>query len=115
MSSSVKFRHSVSRRFSLAMIVVVTVLVAGFVITLIAQRVKTSEAELQERLSVASELAKMSLPTPLWYYNEEFLEDFLQALLIDKMIVCANILVEDKLVTLCEGYDGHHGHDCTLA
>ena len=62
----VKHRQSISRRFSIAMIVVVTVIVSGFACVLIVQRIHSYESELQERLSIASKLAEMSLPTPLW-------------------------------------------------
>jgi methyl-accepting chemotaxis protein len=98
MARLVKHRHSVSQRFTLAMVGVVTLIIVSFAVTLSVQRSRTYEADLRTRLSIAVEIAQISLPTPLWYYNYEFLEDFLQALLVDATFVCADIRVRAETV-----------------
>ena len=89
---------SISRRFSIAIIGVVFLIISVFSIAIIIDRVISYEAELQNRLSFTSELAKLTLASPLWYMNYEFLEDFLTALLLDNTIVGARILVNDAVI-----------------
>ncbi|GAK59122.1 methyl-accepting chemotaxis protein [Candidatus Vecturithrix granuli] len=89
---------SISRRFSLSMISVITIIIFGFTLAFLFYQNQCYKAELQERLTLASKLAEMSLSSPLWYYNYDFLEDFLRALFLDKVIVFASIVVDDEVI-----------------
>ena len=89
---------SISRRFSLSMISVVTIIIIGFTLIFLFHQNQSYQVELQERLTLASKLSEMSLSSPLWYYNYDFLEDFLHAIFLDKAIVFVSIVVDDEVV-----------------
>ncbi len=83
---------SISRRFSYALISIVTVFLAGFATTAILWNVGRIDDELQARLDKAIKLAQISLPTPLWNLDNDVVEDFLGALFLDEDMVFATVL-----------------------
>ncbi len=89
---------SISHRFSLSMISVVTIIIIGFTLLFLFYQNRCYKTDLEERLALASKLSEMSLSSPLWYYNYDFLEDFLHAIFLDKVIVFASIVVDNEVV-----------------
>lgn len=83
---------SISRRFSYALISIVTVFLVGFATTAILWNVGRIDDELQARLDKATKLAQISLPTPLWNLDNDVVEDFLGALFLDEDMVFATVL-----------------------
>ncbi|MGD2271774.1 MAG: ATP-binding protein [Desulfobacterales bacterium] len=83
---------SISRRFSYALIAVVTVLLIAFAAVGIFFNITTMESELETRLDDAMQLAQISLPTPLWNLDKDVVDDFVRALFLDKSIVYAKVL-----------------------
>ncbi len=88
---SVKAR-SISRRFTYPFIGVVTLLLFGFATIGIFINVARLDSELKNRLDNASKLAEISLPTALWSFDNETVNDFVRALFLDKSIVYARVL-----------------------
>ena len=88
---SVKAR-SISRRFTYPFIGVVTLLLFGFATIGIFINIARLDNELKNRLDNASKLAEISLPTALWSFDNETVNDFVRALFLDKSIVYARVL-----------------------
>ncbi len=63
---------SISHRFSLSMISVVTIIIIGFTLLFLFYQNRCYKTDLEERLALASKLSEMSLSSPLWYYNYDF-------------------------------------------
>ena len=62
-------KESISRSFSIAVIIVVTLIIAIFASILIFNTSERLEAELENRISQAFRLAQSSLAIPLWEYR----------------------------------------------
>ena len=71
---------SISRRFSYALIGVVTLLLIAFATVGILFDINIIESELKTRLDNAMKLAQISLPTPLWNMDNDVVNDFVEAL-----------------------------------
>lgn len=89
---------SISVRFTAAMIGIIFLIIAAFVAFSVAYQFRMLERELQDSLTVAAEVGNISLSTPLWQMNDEFIDHFLQALLLDKRLVWASVLVNDETI-----------------
>ena len=76
---SPKVSSSISRRFSYALIGVVTLMLVGFAAFAIFFNVSKMEGELEERLNNSLELAQISLPKPLWNVDHDIVEDFIKS------------------------------------
>ncbi len=84
--------QSISRRFSYALISIVTLFLFGFAIVAIVLNIARIDDELEARLDNALKLAQKSLPTPLWNLDNDVVEDFLGALFLDEAMVYAKVL-----------------------
>jgi len=90
---------SISRRFSYALIGVVTLMLVGFAAFAIFFNVSKMEGELAERLNNSLELAQISLPKPLWNVDKDIVRDFVKSLFLDKSIVYAKVLWGNLVIT----------------
>jgi signal transduction histidine kinase/HAMP domain-containing protein len=89
---------SVSRRLSFAFVVVITSLLFIFgVLAIIVDSSKVS-SELETRLDNALKLSTISLPTPLWNFDNSVVDDFIAALFLDRAIVYAEVVWGDQLI-----------------
>ena len=79
----------ISRRVSVAMIAVVSVIIFIFAFVLSEQTFRSLERELRNRAAIIAKLAEKSLPLPMWNVDEKALNDFLDALLTDETIAYA--------------------------
>ena len=84
--------RSISRRFSYAFIGVVTLILFGFATAAIFFNIARVDTELNNRLENASMLAEIGLPTALWSFEYDTVDDFVRALFLDKSIVYAKVL-----------------------
>jgi signal transduction histidine kinase len=91
--------NSISRRFSYALIGVVTLLLIAFAAVGILFNITIMESELETRLDNAIKLAQISLPTPLWNLDNDIVNDFVEALFLDESIVYTNISWGDQVIT----------------
>lgn len=96
---SLSLKNSISVRFSFALICIVAVIISGFAVVLVWDISNSLETELERRLFLASNLAKMSLIIPLRECNEEDLDNFAESLFLDKTVVHVSILDHDKIIT----------------
>ncbi len=90
---------SISRRFSYALIGVVTLMLVGFAAFAIFFNISKMEGELEERLNNSLELAQISLPKPLWNVDKDIVRDFIKSLFLDKSIVYAKVLWGNLVIT----------------
>jgi signal transduction histidine kinase len=90
---------SISRRFSYALIGVVTLMLVGFAAFAIFFNVSKMEGELEQRLNNSLELAQISLPKPLWNVDKDTVRDFVKSLFLDKSIVYAKVLWGNLVIT----------------
>lgn len=90
---------SISRRFSYALIGVVTLLLIAFATVGILFDINIIESELKARLDNAMKLAQISLPTPLWNMDNDVVNDFVEALFLDESIVYTKISWGDQVIT----------------
>jgi signal transduction histidine kinase/HAMP domain-containing protein len=98
-SSSTPKVKSISRRFSYALIGVVTLMLLGFASFGIFFNVSKTEGELEERLNNSLKLAEISLPLPLWNIDHDVVKDFVKSLFLDKSIVYAKVLWGNLVIT----------------
>ena len=91
MSHSETAVSSLSRRFSIAFISVVTLLLVFFAIVVIyIDSLKINDA-LERRLDSALQLSYISLPIPLWNLDYTIVDDFIEALFLDEAMVYAEV------------------------
>jgi signal transduction histidine kinase len=90
---------SISRRFSYALIGVVTLLLIAFAAVGVLFNTARIESELETRLDNAMKLAQISLPTPLWNLDNDIVDDFVEALFLDVSIAYAKISWGDQVIT----------------
>ena len=88
---------SISRRFSYILIFVVTIVLIAFAAIGILLNITKMESELEARLNNAIRLAQKSLPTPLWNFDSDVVNDFLEALFLDESVVWVKIWWEDQI------------------
>jgi sigma-B regulation protein RsbU (phosphoserine phosphatase) len=93
--AAVPFR-SVGRRFSLALIGIVTLLLIGFAIVAIAVNIRSLQTELETKLHNTLNLSTVSLKTLLWNVDSEAVGDFIESLFLDRAIVYARVLAEGQ-------------------
>jgi signal transduction histidine kinase/HAMP domain-containing protein len=96
--STQRFR-SISRRFSYALIGVVTLMLVGFASFAIFFNVSKTEGELERKLNTSLRLAEISLPKPLWNVEYGYIRDFVKSLFLDKSIVYARVLWGNLVIT----------------
>ena len=88
--------HSVSKRFTIAFIGVVTVLLVGFAAVVIVFNVRKIDADLQDLLNDSARLAQATVPVPLWNLDTETLSSFADALLLREPLAFVEILSENQ-------------------
>jgi signal transduction histidine kinase/HAMP domain-containing protein len=98
-ATSTKRFRSLSRRFSYALIGVVTLMLVGFAAFAIFFNVSKTEGELEERLDNSLKLAEISLPLPLWNIDHDVVKEFVKSLFLDKSIVYAKVLWGNLIIT----------------
>ncbi|MBW2438130.1 MAG: HAMP domain-containing protein, partial [Deltaproteobacteria bacterium] len=89
---------SLSRRFSYALIGILTLLLVAFAAVVIIYDINRIESEMQRRLDNAIRFAQNSLPTPLWNMDYMVVNDFVEALFLDESIVHIKISWKDQLI-----------------
>ena len=90
---------SISRRFSYALIGVVTLMLGAFAAFAIFYNVSKTEGELERRLDNSLKLAEISLPLPLWNVDHDVVKDFVKSLFLDESIVYAKVLWGNLVIT----------------
>jgi signal transduction histidine kinase len=91
--------RSISRRFSNALIGVVTLVLLLFAGTAIFVNSARINAELEKRLDNALKLSYISLPAPLWNLDNDIVDDFIQALFLDESIVFAEVVWGGQVIS----------------
>ena len=91
--------YSVSKRFTYALIGVVTLLLVGFAAVAILINVRKIDADLQDRLDNAAKLAQVTVALPLWNLDVETINNFVDALLLDESLAFVRILSEGHPIT----------------
>lgn len=92
-------RSSISKRFTYALIGVVTLLLVAFATVAIFINIRRIDTDLQNRLDNTAKLAQVSLAVPLWNLDDNTLNHFAEALLLDDSLVFVRILSEGLTVT----------------
>ena len=95
--------HSISRRFSYAFIGVVTVILLAFAVIAIFVNSARIDNELEKRLDSTLKLSTVSLPTPLWNFDNEIINDFIEALFLDESIVYAEVSWGGEVIVTKKG------------
>jgi signal transduction histidine kinase/CheY-like chemotaxis protein/HAMP domain-containing protein len=90
---------SISKRFTYALIGVVTLLLMGFAAVAILINVRKIDADLQDRLDNAAKLAQVTVALPLWNLDVETINNFADALLLDESLAFVRILSEGQPIT----------------
>ena len=91
--------RSISRRFSYALIGIVTVMLVGSASFAIFFNVSKTKGELERRLNNSLKLAEISLPTPLWNVDHDVVKDFVKSLFLDESVVYAKVLWGNLVIT----------------
>jgi signal transduction histidine kinase/CheY-like chemotaxis protein len=114
--------HSISKRFTYALIGVVTLLLIAFAVIAVLFNVKRLDADLEAGLNNTAKIAQISLAVPLWNLDSETLNQFVEALFLDDSIVFAKVLSESTAIAAksrpeykSAGYDFFNGSSRFLA
>ena len=94
-----KRAQSISRRFSYALIGVVTLFLFGFATIAIFLNIARIDDDLEARLNNALKLAQITLPTSLWNLDNDVVDDFVGALFLDEAVVYAKVSWGDQTIT----------------
>ena len=86
---------SLSRRFIIALMSVVIILVSIFAAIDISVNISRVETQLTQRLEDAAALAARGLSTPMWNIDEDTITDILRAALASEAIVYVRVVNED--------------------
>ncbi|MGV7223293.1 MAG: ATP-binding protein [Nitrospinales bacterium] len=89
---------SISRRFSYALIGIIALLLFIYTAIVILYDINRIESEMRKRLDNAILFAENSLPTPLWNLDYMVVNEFVEALFLDKSIVYLRIWWKDQTV-----------------
>jgi signal transduction histidine kinase/DNA-binding response OmpR family regulator/HAMP domain-containing protein len=98
LESSSQKSYSICRRFSYALIGVVTLILFSFATIAIFNNISRASAELEKRLDNVSSLAKTSLSTPLWNFDRDVVANFIEALLADESMVYAQVVWKGQVI-----------------
>ena len=90
---------SISRRFSYALISIITLLLISFTAVVIFYNLSRIESDMQKRLDNAIMFAENSLSIPLWNLDYMLVNDFVDALFLDDSIVYIKLSWEDTLIS----------------
>jgi adenylate cyclase len=82
---------SISRRLSRVMLMVITIVLAGFAAAAIAFSVHQAETELRQKLANAVNVASTSLGQALWNLDNNIVEDFVRAIFLDREIIYVGV------------------------
>lgn len=88
--------ETVGRRFSYALTGIVTLGLVAFAIVAIFINIHKTQTSVEAKLSGATNLAAVSLRTPLWNVDIDTLQDFFDALLLDPDMVFAQVVHEGE-------------------
>lgn len=102
-----RFR-SVGRRFTYALIGVVTVLLTAFAITAILLNIRSVQSDLELKLNNTLNLSTVGLRTLMWNVDNDAIKDVVQALFLDPAIVYARVQSDnqDMASHAREGFQG---------
>jgi len=90
---------SISRRFSYALISIITLLLISFTAVVIFYNLSRIESDMQKRLDNAILFAENSLSIPLWNLDYMLVNDFVDALFLDDSIVYIKLSWKDTLIS----------------
>ena len=90
---------SISRRFSYALIGIITLLLIAFAAAVIFFDINRIQSEMENRLENAIMFSQNSLPIPLWNMDYTVVNDFVEALFLDEAIVYTKISWKGQLIT----------------
>ena len=90
--------QSLGRRFSSALIGIVTLLLVVFAVIAVALNIRSIQAELEAKLHNALNISTVSLKTLLWNVDHEAVDDFIESLFLDPAIVYARVLTEGQAI-----------------
>ena len=90
---------SISRRFSYALISVITLLLIAFTTSVVLFNINRIERGMEKRLNNAIKFAENSLPIPLWNLDYTFVDDFVEALFLDESIIYLKISWKGQIIT----------------
>ena len=90
---------SISRRFSYALIGIITLLLTAFAAVVIVYDINRIQRDMEKRLDNAILLSQNSLPIPLWNMDYMVVNDFVEALFLDESMVYIKISWQDQIIT----------------
>jgi signal transduction histidine kinase/CheY-like chemotaxis protein len=89
---------SISKRFTYALIGIVTLLLVGFAMIAVLLNIKRIDADLEEGLDNTVKIAQVGLAVPLWNLDSDTLSHFVEALFLDESLVFVKILSESSTI-----------------
>lgn len=93
-------QRSISQRFSYALISIVTFMLVGFATISIFANISRMNTKLTNQLENTLKLAETSLVTPLWNFDVNSVEDFVDALFHDETIVYVKVLADTDVTAV---------------
>jgi PAS domain S-box-containing protein len=92
------YGRSIRQRFIYNLIFVITIVMLLFFSVVIFYNVKAIENDLQNQLTDASRLAVANLPSALWDYHNEYVNDFVESLFFYKDVVFVRVITDGKII-----------------
>ncbi len=92
--------YSISRRFSYALIGVVTLILLVFAVLAIFVHIKRMNTKLNRQLEDMQKLSESSLEKPLWNFDFTTIDGFIDALFLNKSIVYVSVYEHSNMVAI---------------
>lgn len=91
---------SLQKRFNFFLIYMVSVVLIVFSLILLGYNLYAFESALDSRINRITKLAKTSLPTAVWQFNFEYVNDFLKSLSLQEDIILIQVIADDNIMTV---------------
>jgi adenylate cyclase len=98
MDMSARYKNSISKRYNLAFIVILTLIMSGFAATATAITINRISQDLGTKLENYLRISTIALETPLWNFDHKITKGYLDSLMLDESIVYANVLAADGTI-----------------
>jgi PAS domain S-box-containing protein len=89
---------SLSYKFSIILVTVVSFMLIIFSVIIIMHNVRTTETQLEKRINDASRLSQQSLSSALWQFNYAYVNDFVKSLFLYEDIIYIAVFSGEKLI-----------------
>ena len=90
--------NSIHRRFTFTLAGTIAFIILVVSATAILRNINTIDTQLEKRLADVTKLAERSLPIAIWRFNDEYVNDFVESLLLYEDIVFVKVSAGNRVI-----------------